>query len=229
MTEHITTPASRRRHPTVAVLGGGIAGLTAAQELAERGFVVTVYESRQDERTGLGSPPAGTYPPVKLGGLAASQYSTVGSRDGSQAELRPFPGRRGQPCAPRRAVAGEHGFRFFPAFYLHIWDLFQRIPVYQQTPTTDGAPCWTPTSRTVYDNVRRVITKGITVEGQPSLVFPSELPRTQGEFLGILKQLAILGFTPKDMATYVGRLVSYLTSSPLRRANELQNMSAYDY
>jgi uncharacterized protein with NAD-binding domain and iron-sulfur cluster len=31
---------------TVAVLGGGVAGLSAAQELAERGFAVTVYEQR---------------------------------------------------------------------------------------------------------------------------------------------------------------------------------------
>src|SRR5215203_4987917 len=31
---------------TVAILGGGVAGLTAAHELAERGFAVTVYEVR---------------------------------------------------------------------------------------------------------------------------------------------------------------------------------------
>src|SRR3954466_4805426 len=31
---------------TVAVLGGGVAGLTAAHELGERGFAVTVYEAR---------------------------------------------------------------------------------------------------------------------------------------------------------------------------------------
>lgn len=229
MTEPVITPASQHRRPTVAVLGAGIAGLTAAHELAERGFVVTVYEARQDERNGLGTEPAGTYPPVKLGGLAASQYSTVGTHDGSQAELRPFPGRRGQPCSPRRAVAGEHGFRFFPAFYLHIWDLFQRIPVYQQTQTAGGASCWTPTPRTVYDNVRRVVTKGITVDGEPTLVFPSELPRSPGEFLGILKELAMLGFAPSDIATYVGRLITYLTTSPMRRAKELQNLSAYDY
>jgi uncharacterized protein with NAD-binding domain and iron-sulfur cluster len=45
------TPAAalgRRRSskPTVAVLGGGMAGLAAAHELIERGFAVTVYERR---------------------------------------------------------------------------------------------------------------------------------------------------------------------------------------
>ncbi|WP_406730512.1 FAD-dependent oxidoreductase [Streptomyces sp. NBC_01794] len=37
-----TAPAAR----SVAVLGGGVAGLTAAHELADRGFQVTVYERR---------------------------------------------------------------------------------------------------------------------------------------------------------------------------------------
>ena len=120
----------------MAILGAGIAGLTAAQELAERGFVVTVYEPRPDERNGLGSEPAGTYPPVKLGGLAASQYSTVGTRDGSQAELRPFPGRRGQPRDPDRAVAGEHGFRFFPGV---LPTYLGHVPAHPGLPThADG-------------------------------------------------------------------------------------------
>jgi uncharacterized protein with NAD-binding domain and iron-sulfur cluster len=229
MSECISTPASCERRPTVAILGAGIAGLTAAQELAERGFVVTVYEPHHDERNGLGSEPAGTYPPVKLGGLAASQYSTVGTRDGSEAELRPFPGRRGQPRDPDRAVAGEHGFRFFPAYYLHIWDMFQRIPVYQLTHTVRGTACWAPTSRTVYDNVRRVITQGMTVAGKPSLVFPRELPRSPAEFLGIIGQLAGMGFTPGDIATFESRLLRYLVTSPLRRARELENVSAYEF
>src|SRR5688572_23820210 len=36
----------KRRGPTVAVLGGGMAGLTVAHELAERGFRVHVYERK---------------------------------------------------------------------------------------------------------------------------------------------------------------------------------------
>ncbi|GAA2806895.1 FAD-dependent oxidoreductase [Mycolicibacterium pallens] len=229
MTDGITTPGSCKRRPTVAVIGAGIAGLTAAQELAERGFVVTVYEAEHDERNGLGPKSAGSYPPVKLGGLAASQYSTVGTHNGSDAELRPFPGRRGHPPSPGRAVAGEHGFRFFPAYYLHIWDMFQRIPVYQNTHRADGTSHWTPTSRTVYDNVRRVVTQGATADGEPSLIFPRELPRSPAEFLSVLTQLTTFGFAPTDVAIYESRLLRYLVTSPLRRAFELQNVSAYDF
>jgi hypothetical protein len=229
MSECISTPASCERRRTVAVLGAGIAGLTAAHELAERGFVVTVYEGRPDERNGLGPEPAGAYPPVKLGGLAASQYSTTGTRDGSPAELRPFPGRRGTPRHPARAVAGEHGFRFFPAYYLHVWDLLQRIPVYQRTEAAIGTSSWTPTSRTVYDNVKRVITQGMTVDGKPSLVFPRELPRSPAEAFSIFGQLTTLGFTASDAATFMTRMLRYLVTSPLRRAQELQNVSTYDF
>ena len=34
--------------PTVVIFGGGITGLTAAHELAERGFSVVVYEPEED-------------------------------------------------------------------------------------------------------------------------------------------------------------------------------------
>ncbi|WP_398978585.1 FAD-dependent oxidoreductase [Streptomyces sp. I05A-00742] len=59
---------------TVAVLGGGVAGLTAAHELAERGFRVTVYE-RKDA----------------LGGKARSMDVPGSARGGR----RPLPGEHG--------------------------------------------------------------------------------------------------------------------------------------
>ena len=46
---------------------------------------------------------------------------------------------------------------------------------------------WKPTSRTVMDNVRRVVTQGTTVDGKPSLVFPREAPRSPAEFLSIAR------------------------------------------
>jgi len=223
----VPTPASRRPVPTAVVIGAGVAGLTAAHELVERGFDVTVYEPKADERAQFDA--ASGYPPVKLGGLAASQFSTAGV-GGGRARLRPFPGRRGTPRPPERAVAGEHGYRFFPAYYLHLGDLLERIPVYE--PTSESGPArtrWSPTSRTVMDNMRRVVAQATTVGGKPSLIFPREAPRTLAEMLTATNQLAQLGFSPTDVSTFSARLLRYLVTSPLRRAAELEHVSAYDF
>src|SRR3954469_15382776 len=76
----------------VIVLGGGVAGMTAAHELAARGFAVVVYELRPTP-----------------GGKARSMDA--------------IPGTGG-----RRALPGEHGFRFFPGVYKHVPDTMRRIP-----------------------------------------------------------------------------------------------------
>jgi uncharacterized protein with NAD-binding domain and iron-sulfur cluster len=227
----VPTPGSCARRPTAVVLGAGIAGLTAAHEMVQRGFAVTVYEPRADERAALGAAPPGGCPPVKLGGLAASQYAAChGGADGGVARLRAFPGRRGRPRPPRGVVAGEHGFRFFPAYYLHIWDMLQRIPVYEPDHRSpDGDVNWRPSSRTVMDNVRRVVTQATTVAGKPSLVFPRDAPRSLAELLTLVDQYGDLGFSTTDVRTFSGRLLRYLVTSPLRRGSELQNLSAYDF
>jgi uncharacterized protein with NAD-binding domain and iron-sulfur cluster len=53
-------PPRRARRPAVAVLGGGMAGLAAAHELAERGFAVTVYERNALGGKARSIPVAGT-------------------------------------------------------------------------------------------------------------------------------------------------------------------------
>src|SRR4051795_7643598 len=81
----------------VAVLGGGVAGLTAAHELAERGFEVTVYEARD-----------------RLGGKARS-LPVPGSGAGGRADLpaehgfRFFPGfYKHVPDTMRRIGVDQH-------------------------------------------------------------------------------------------------------------------------
>ncbi|MFI1971228.1 FAD-dependent oxidoreductase [Streptomyces cinnamoneus] len=72
----VTVPGSRGRsgRRTVAVLGGGVAGLTAAHELAERGFHVSVYERKS-----------------ALGGKARSMDVPGSAKNGR----RPLPGEHG--------------------------------------------------------------------------------------------------------------------------------------
>jgi 15-cis-phytoene desaturase len=82
----------------VAILGAGVAGLTAAHELSERGFEVAVYEYRR-----------------RVGGKARSFLQEDG-----RVVAPGFPSDNGCPA--------EHGFRFFPGFYRHLHDTMGRIP-----------------------------------------------------------------------------------------------------
>lgn len=92
--------------PTVLILGGGVAGMSAAHELIERGFDVTVLERK-----------------IIPGGKARS-IPVFESLKGveSAAEIP-------EGFGPKPWVPGEHGFRFFPGFYKHVIDTMSRIPL----------------------------------------------------------------------------------------------------
>jgi geranylgeranyl pyrophosphate synthase/uncharacterized protein with NAD-binding domain and iron-sulfur cluster len=84
------------------VLGGGMGGMAAAHELAERGFEVVVLERRD-----------------AAGGKARSIF-------GAPHTMGPGPERYLESTIPY--VPGEHGFRFFPGFYKHVVDSMGRTP-----------------------------------------------------------------------------------------------------
>src|SRR5215470_5717632 len=99
----------------VIVLGGGVAGMSAAHELAERGFEVVVLERRDIP-----------------GGKARSISVADEGEDTSGHQLADnAPG----PIGHR--LPGEHGFRFFPGFYKHVVDTMRRVPSFDGRKAAD--------------------------------------------------------------------------------------------
>ncbi len=86
----------------VIVVGGGVAGLSAALELAELGYSVTVFEGLM-WRIKLSCVAA-----AHFGGKARSQFVDVGEG--------------------KRPLPGEHGFRVFVNFYEGVIDTLRRTP-----------------------------------------------------------------------------------------------------
>lgn len=160
---------------SVAVIGGGVGGLTAAHELAERGFNVSVYES--DER---------------FGGKARS----VPISDGE------------------RPLHGEHGFRFFPAFYRHVTDTMARIPYRNRTVADNLVPT---------DETLLARTRGEEVTS--STRTPSSL---QG-WLASLRPPVSAELSRDDTRFFAERLLVLLTSCDRRRAEQWDEVSWWEF
>jgi geranylgeranyl pyrophosphate synthase/uncharacterized protein with NAD-binding domain and iron-sulfur cluster len=103
------------RRARVVVLGGGVAGMSAAHELAERGFEVVVLERRD------------------IAGGKARSIPVAIDRDGASAHMLADTG----VAAIAHQLPGEHGFRFFPGFYKHVVDTMRRIPSFDGRQVAD--------------------------------------------------------------------------------------------
>ena len=170
---------------TVAVLGGGVGGLSAAHELAERGFDVTVYEARD-----------------AFGGKARSM-PVPGSGTGGRADL-----------------PAEHGFRFFPGFYRHLPDTMARIPHGGRTRrrTTScrrRASCSRRPAGATSSSPPRTRRRRSTTSRCSSASRGSSGPA--------------LGIPPHELALFVERLLTLLTSCDERRLEQWERASWWDY
>jgi 15-cis-phytoene desaturase len=160
----------------VAVLGGGVAGLSAAHELIERGFQVSVYEAK------------GVF-----GGKARS-LSVPGTGVGDRADL-----------------PGEHGFRFFPAFYRHLPDTMMRIPF--------------PGNVSVFNNLVHATRIEVARAGSPALVLTARLPRNIEDWAVAFKEtFQGIGVPDNEVLFFVDRLFTLLTSCPERRISEYERI-----
>ena len=168
------------------MIGGGVAGMSAAHELARRGgFEVVVYEQR-----------------AVAGGKARSMDAIAGT-DG------------------RRALPGEHGFRFFPGFYRHLPDTMTRIPYAGQL-------------RGVFDNLVAATQIQIAREGrQNELVAPAHFPDSPSDWEAVLRfalEFATgVGIPLDEQIAFVGVISDLLSACEERRFGQYEKQSWWDF
>ncbi len=139
-------------------------------------------------------------------------------------------------------LPGEHGYRFFPSFYRHLFDVMQRTPILAREPlspeelarlsgtkagTTPERTRLVTTARTVYDNL--VQADYHSIEEADHHVAPA-LPRRRPPSLVALYRLITtvqrdLGFETRDLVRSGLKILKYLTTHADRRADEYEEMS----
>jgi uncharacterized protein with NAD-binding domain and iron-sulfur cluster len=161
--------------PQVAVVGGGIGGLSTAHELAQRGYDVTVFEANE-----------------QFGGKARSMEATD----------------------HQRPLHGEHGFRFFPAFYQHVFETMERIP--------DG-------TGTVADNLVETEETLIAAVDEPGRLATSSTPDSLRGWLDAMQPAFAEDLPQNDVLFLLERLLYLLTACEKRREEELDEISWWEF
>ncbi len=183
----------------VVVLGGGMAGMTAAHELAERGFQVVVLERRdapggkarsiEVPPGGMGERAPGTIPDVPAG-------------------------------VPIPWVPGEHGFRFFPGFYKHVIDSMRR------TPTGEGRSVANALVNTTRLGITQYMQPTFELPARFPRTPTDALTILQDILLAFTP---VTGLEPDDLAVFGARLWQILTSCPERRLAEYEKISWWEF
>lgn len=176
---------------TVAIIGGGVAGLSAAHELIKRGFKVHVYERR-----------------AYFGGKAASyRVSPPGARHATQDD-----------------PPGEHGFRFFPGWYRHLFATMAEIPYRRKETLYQGA--------TVADNLVDVRINRLAWLNRPSVDLPLQIPRSATEAVTATQFFAAfreLGLAAGEVTLFFRKLLEVAAMPEAARVDRLEKISWWEF
>jgi hypothetical protein len=119
-----------------------------------------------------------------------------------------------------KVVAAEHGFRFFPSFYRHLFDTMQRTPIIFPRESER-------TKATAFENLTPAKGLGFARDGKAiSFMIPRRAPESFEEIRRTLNEvLEELGYTLSDISRFSLKLFKYMTSCAKRRRTQYENMS----
>jgi uncharacterized protein with NAD-binding domain and iron-sulfur cluster len=121
----------------------------------------------------------------------------------------------------RRALPGEHGFRFFPGFYRHLPDTMSRIPYGHNL-------------QGVFDNLVASTQIQIAREGEANeLVAPAHFPESVGDWEAVMRfslEIAThLGIPLDDQVHFVKLLSDLLSACDDRKFGQYENQSWWEF
>jgi uncharacterized protein with NAD-binding domain and iron-sulfur cluster len=187
---------------TVAIIGGGVAGLSAAHELIERGFDVEIYDRRSF-----------------FGGKAAS-YRVL-PKSSSRAGAAPDDGYDDEENR-KRGLPGEHGFRFFPGWYRHLIDTMTRIPYHHRKGGVNS----------VDKNLVSVRTNLLAWFGRSPLLLPLQVPGNLAEAAAtshFFSEFNRIGLSASESALFMRKLVEFLVMPEQRRVETLEAKTWWEF
>lgn len=192
--------------PKVVILGGGVAGMSAAHELAERGFRVSVYEAR--------AIPGGKARSIRI----KEAHVFPDGPDGTEPSY-PIPSSQDG----RKQLPGEHGLRFFPGFYQHVTDTMKRIPYFNNC-------------QGVFDNLLGTEKIAITLFDHEDVILPAKTPLKLEDIQLMVKAVSIIlgsqvqNFVkPEEFAFFAHKIWQLITSCKERRIGEYEKLSWWEY
>jgi len=170
-------------------------------------------------RRGLGGAPRVAILGGGMGGLACAHELVRRGVDVTVYEAGRFVGGKarshyvaGTGTDGRRDLPGEHGFRFYPAFYRHVIETMNEIPdALSPTGVVSGNLCGAPEA-------------GIALDGEGVVTTPRR-PRTPSDVVRTVAGVYRAGGNMRDLLRYLAAHLKYLTACDARREGEIEALN----